>query len=89
VDDISDEVGHDDADDELGELFSVDVRLLTRAVLVEVTNVVRLEVGVDTAADETVPVELLNVDVGVVVFGYELDKVLGSVADDVPLLGTE
>lgn len=89
MDDISDEVGHDDADDELGELFSVDVRLLTRAVLVEVTNVVRLEVGVDTAADETVPVELLNVDVGVVVFGYELDKVLGSVADDVPLLGTE
>jgi len=79
VDEISDKVDHDD----------VDVRLLTRAVLVEVANVVKLEAEVDTAADEIDPVELLNVDVGVVVSGYKLDKVPESVVDDVALLGTE
>jgi len=79
VDEISDKVDHDD----------VDVRLLTRAVLVEVANVVKLEAEVDTAADEIDPVELLNVDVGVVVSGYKLDKVSESVVDDVELVGTE
>lgn len=79
MDEISDKVDHDD----------VDVRLLTRAVLVEVANVVKLEAEVDTAADEIDPVELLNVDVGVVVSGYKLDKVPESVVDDVALLGTE
>lgn len=76
MDEISDKVDHDD----------VDVRLLTRAVLVDV---VKLEAEVDTAADEIDPVELLNVDVGVVVSGYKLDKVPESVVDDVALLGTE